>query len=138
MRSHLAGSRGGALRARRGMTLVEVLIALTILSGALLALATFSGRFTRANTDARLRTTAEQLATERLEAVRWSGTYVAVDSFVRTENPVVGYAGYRRQTWVARTGGALGDTLDYKTVTVSVTAPALRAPVRKTTVIAVF
>jgi Tfp pilus assembly protein PilV len=120
------------------MTLVEVMIAMTILSGALLALATFTGRMTRATADANLRTTAEQLATERLEAARWSGTYTALDTFARTETSIAGFTGYRRQTWVARTGGATGDSLDFKTVTISVTNPVMATPVRKTTIIAVF
>lgn len=125
-------------RARRGMTLVEVIVALVILGGSLTALAVFTGRFTRATADSRIRTTAQQLAAERLEASRWSGTYAALDSFVRTENPVTGHPGFRRETFVQRTGGAVGDTLDYKTVTVRVSHLNLAEPVRQTTIIAVF
>jgi Tfp pilus assembly protein PilV len=122
------------------MTIVEVLIAITILAGTLLSLASFIGRFTRATADAQLRTVAEQLATERLERARWSGTYAGVDSFARVESAgsIQGYPGFARRTWVRRTGGATGDTLDFKTVTVSVTNPAMPTPVKKTTIIAVF
>lgn len=127
-----------AARTRRGMTLVEVLVAIVILGGSLTALAVFTGRFTRATADSRIRTTAQQLASERLEASRWSGTYAALDTFARTEFPVAGYDGFRRETFVQRTGGAVGDTLDYKTVTVRVSHLSLPEPVRQTTIIAVF
>ena len=127
-----------APRTRRGMSLVEVIVAVVILGGALTSLAVFTGRFTRAAADSRLRITAEQLASERLEQARGSGTYAALDSFARVEDPVNGFPGYRRQTFVQRTGGTVNDSLDYRTVTVAVSHASLPAPVRQTTIISVF
>lgn len=67
--------------------------------------------------------------------------YAAIESlFVATETSIPNNAGFRRQTWVTRIGGALTDTIDYKIVTVQVSNSQLAntATVRKTTTIAPF
>lgn len=120
------------------MTLIEVMIALVILSGALVLLAGFMARFAHSIGETQARTTANQLAAERLEFARQAGLYTNVDTIATTENPVAGYPGFTRQTVVTRVGGGTSDTLDYKIVTAIVSASGLTTPVRKTTIIAVY
>jgi prepilin-type N-terminal cleavage/methylation domain-containing protein len=111
-------------RPRRGLSLVEVMVALGILGGVMLGLGMFA---------------AAQLASERLEKVKGAPRYSAVESlFVATESSIPFNAGFFRQTWVTRVGGLATDTIDYKIVTVQVTNSQMPGSVRKTTVLAPF
>jgi prepilin-type N-terminal cleavage/methylation domain-containing protein len=134
--------RRSPVRERRGMTLMEVIVALGILGGVMLGLGVFSMRLSQATSAARLRIAAAQLVAERLEAVKSAPRYSAIDSFfVATEGSVSGGQGlpnFSRRTWVTRIGGAVSDTIDYKIVTVQVSNPQMPTSVRKTTVIAPF
>jgi prepilin-type N-terminal cleavage/methylation domain-containing protein len=130
-----------AARLRRGLTLVEVIVALAILGGVLIALGMFAVRLSQSTTSSRIRVQAAQLAADRLEAVKGAPRYTAIESlFVATETSVPGNPGFRRQTWVTRVGGSFADTIDYKIVTVQVSNSQLAstATVRKTTTIAPF
>lgn len=124
-----SGSRGG-------MTLAEIIVALTILCGAMLGLGVFGVRFTHNVTEVRQRSTALDLATDRLEEVKVAANYVAVDTYAGTETAPNGQSGFSRRTIVTRVGGSAKDVVDYKIVTVEITAPAITVPVRKTTIIA--
>lgn len=124
---------------RAGMTLIEIVVAVTILSGALLGIAMFASRMVRGVSDSQAKTTAAELAGERLELVKLTGTYVSVDTFVRTETALgAGYLGYTRQTQVQRINTGVTDTLDYKIVTVTVRGQLLPQPVKRTTIIAAY
>jgi prepilin-type N-terminal cleavage/methylation domain-containing protein len=123
---------------RKGMTLIEVLIALIILVSVMVSLGVFAGRFTAASSRASTRSTAVELAADRLERVKGSLTYAAVDSMAGTEKAPSGLTGFTRQTMITRVGGTPSDTVDYKIVTVFVTAPGITNPIAKTTVISDF
>lgn len=133
------------LRARRGMTIIEVMFAIVILSGVMLAMSRFGQAFTRATRNAANLAVASDLATARLEVVRGHPVYrTLVSTFDGTSetsadagaNPSMqGHPGFTRTTTVTRTTGA---TTDHVTVTVTVTAAVLTAPVTKTAVIAAF
>jgi prepilin-type N-terminal cleavage/methylation domain-containing protein len=127
-------------RARRGLTLIEVIVALAILGGVLLALGMFSVRLSQSTSAARIRVTSAQLAADRIEVTKGAPRYSAIESlYVATEANISGYPGFRRQTWVKRVGGTVTDTIDYKIVTVQVSNTQLAGNVvRKTTVIAPF
>jgi len=128
-----------APRSRRGLTLIEVVVSLSILGGVLLGLGMFSVRLSQATSAARLRVTGAQLAATRLDTVKTAPRYSAIDSmFVATESSIPGYAGYARRTWVTRVGGLVTDTIDYKIVTVQITNPQMVGSIRKSTVIAPF
>jgi prepilin-type N-terminal cleavage/methylation domain-containing protein len=131
--------RRGRARPRRGLSLVEVIVALSILGGVLLALGMFSARLSQATSNGRIRVTAAQLAADRLETVKSAPRYSAIESlYVATEATVAGFPGYSRRTWVKRVGGAVTDTIDYKVVTVQVSNAQMQGNVRKTTVIAPY
>ena len=125
--------------ARRGMTLLEVVVAMSILGGALLSMAALMGRLAHTSGTSRLQSIANQLVADRLEVVKGAPRYAAIESlYVRTEVAIPGYAGFTRRTMVRHVGGLPTDSIDYKAVTVEVANAQLGRPVRKTTVIAFF
>jgi prepilin-type N-terminal cleavage/methylation domain-containing protein len=131
--------------ARAGMTLIEVLFAIVILSGVMLSLSRFGQAFTRATSNAANLAIASDLAAARIEAVKGHATYATLvsvfDADIETStdasaNPsMAGAAGYVRSTRAVRT---VNDTTDFVTVTVTVNASVLTAPVAKTVLIAAF
>jgi prepilin-type N-terminal cleavage/methylation domain-containing protein len=128
-----------APRARAGLTLVEVIVAMSILGGVLLAMGMFSARLSQSTSSSRIRIQAAQLAADRLEQIKSAPRYAAIESlYVTTEATIAGNPGYNRRTWVTRVGGAVSDTIDYKIITVQVAHAQLAGNVRKTTVIAPF
>jgi len=121
---------------RRGMTLIEVMIALVILTGALLGMGRFITSFSRTSSDGSLSSTASDLVLDRLEQVKAYGVYANIGTtFATTEGAIAGYPGFTRQTQVLRTNNS---TTDYTAVTVTVTNPSMLKPVKKTTIIAAF
>ena len=140
MNSRNLTSRAGILR--RGMTLIEVMIAIVILSGAMIGLARFGGNFEHTTATAGDLSLASDLATLRIEQIK---AYRIYNSLVATYNGVtetyVGdpvYNGFTRRTIATRCAGCPTTTNDYITVTVTVTGRSLVNPISKTTVIAVF
>lgn len=126
-------------RARAGMSMLEVVVAMSILGGALLSMAAFSARLSHNTGTARMQGTANQLVNDRMETVKGAPRYTAIESlFVKTETNMSGFKGYTRKTMVTRTGGKVTDSIDYKAVTVEVTNPQMPKAVRKTTIIAPY
>lgn len=127
------------------MTIIEVLFAVVIMSGVMLALSRFGQGFAKASRNSAFLTVASDLATSRLEAVRAHGKYATIvstfnnvteTSATATANPsMVGYEGYTRATSAVET---LTDSTEYVTVTVTVTSANLSSPVSKTVVIAAY
>lgn len=131
--------RGLTLRRRRsGMTLAEVIVAMTILITVLLVLGAFSVTFAQASGQAHLVIAANEIAAARLDAARTQATYGAVDTLARTDSVRTELTTYKWRTEVRRIGGAPTDTVDYKLVTVTVTHPGMRKVVTKTTAVSAF
>jgi prepilin-type N-terminal cleavage/methylation domain-containing protein len=127
---------------RRGMTLVEVMIAIVILSGAMIGLAKFGGQFEHTSATAGDLALASDLATLRIEQIK---AYRVYTSIAATYNNVTetfpgdpSYNGFTRKTAAVRCAGCPTSTNDYVTVTVTVTGRSLATPMAKTTIIAVF
>ena len=127
------------------MTIIEVMFAIVILSGVMLALARFGQGFTRATRNSANLSMASDLAAARIETIKAHGTYVTIvaefDGASETSadvgaNPSMsGYDGFTRTTAVTET---MTDTTNLVTVTVTVTADVLTSPMAKTVIIAKF
>jgi prepilin-type N-terminal cleavage/methylation domain-containing protein len=122
-------------RTRLGMTLIESMIAVTILGTVTLGLGAFMAKFTRTASEVRLRAKASQLAVQRLEVIKSAGQYDSLGKFAGTETNIPGYAGLTRTTIVTRVGDDSTATVDYRIVTVEVTGTNLQPAVRKTTAV---
>jgi prepilin-type N-terminal cleavage/methylation domain-containing protein len=120
---------------RRAMTLVEVMIALVILTGALVGMGKFIAGFSHSTTDGSMNSTASDLVLDRLEQVKASSPYTNLNTYAATENSIPGFPGFVRTTQVTRTNNA---TTDYTTVTVTVSNVAMYKPVKKSTIISAF
>jgi len=124
------------MRTRTGMTLIEVMIAMSILVGALLGMGRFITGFQHATSNGSVSSTASDLVQDRLETIKGYNNYASLETtFNGTESSISGYPGYKRTTTITRTVNA---TTDYKAVTVTVTYTALNMPVKKSTIIASF
>lgn len=130
---------------RRGMTLIEVILAIVILSGAMLGLANFGRKFQHLTSVSSNQTLASDLATQRLEDIKGFRVYSTLVSTYNATTEVVPaldstYIGFQRTTTVARCAGCPTATNDYVTVTVAVSllADTSFVPIKKTTIIAKF
>ena len=70
--------------------------------------------------------------------MRQQPTYAAIDSLVGVFAVKSDFSVDTVRTQMIRIGGAITDSVDYKLVTVTVTHPAMRKTVTKTTAIAAF
>lgn len=126
---------------RRGMTIVEVVFAILILSGVTLAMVSFGQSFSRASGTARWFALASDLAASRLEVIRAEPNYSALAGYAGTETSATTTArpsmvhapGFTRVTAVQRdsTSGH-----DFVRVTVTVSAPQLTTAVTKSMTVA--
>jgi Tfp pilus assembly protein PilV len=120
------------------MTLIETLIAVSILATAMIGMAQFMAKFAHATKTSAVQAGSLDLATQRIDSVMHSPTYAAIDSMAAVETVIADSTTYQRQTIVQHVGGGPSDTQDYRIVTVAVTPPGGISPTRKTTVIAAF
>lgn len=124
------------MSSRRGFTLIEVILALTILLVVLMLLATSTGRTVHTAATASAQASAQELAMDRIESIRADPRYDALDTlYTGTETSFPTLPGYTRTTRIVHVGG-LGQANDYKAITVSVTGPGLTAPVARSTTVA--
>lgn len=123
-------------RRRAGFSLVEVIIALSILAGVLLGLGGFMTTFAQHTSRNTARARAADLVTGRLEFMRGVSRYDALASHAKTESVIDGFDGFTRVTSVSR---VRNDSTDHMIVTVRATNAYL-APdtLRKSTIIASF
>ena len=121
------------------MTLVEVIVALVIISTSMIMISVYMSKFAQLILASDVKATAEDIAASQIENAKTAPRYSAIDTMyagtVAMSSP---YTGYTRQTLVTHTGGRATDLYDYKTVTVIVTNNRLSSPVKKTDIIAAF
>jgi prepilin-type N-terminal cleavage/methylation domain-containing protein len=124
------------MKDRRGFTLLEVLIALVILGFVILgAQATLTGRMVSDVGVQEVRSRATQLAMDRLHLIQADPAYATLpDRYAGTETSLPGAPGFTRITSFSVTPLAGGQ--EYRTVTVTVTAPRLPRSVARTVIIA--
>ena len=134
-----AESRAIAGSNRSGMTLIEVIVAIMLMTGAMLSMGAFIARYANVSGTMQRRIEANELVADRLEEVKGALLYSAIESvYAKTEASITGHPGLTRQTLVTHTGGAAPSLYDYKTITVIVNGPGLKTPSKKTTVISIF
>ena len=125
---------------RAGFTLIEIILALSIMAGSLLGMAVFVRNFTKATTDTTVRTLANDLVNARIEQVKgWRVYSTLVSTFNATTETWPNtntYTGFTRNTYAVRTNTA--NAADYITVTVTVTGRGLSTTAKTTTIIAAF
>ena len=132
---------GRATRTRAGMTLIEVIISVVILSTAMLGLANFVRQFQHTTSDTSTQTLASDLATQRLEEIKGNRAY---STLVATYNGVVEtfaaapYNGFTRTTTATLCASCPTATNDYTTITVAITGNTMTTTMKKTTIIAAF
>ncbi len=123
---------------RRGMTLIEIVIALLILSCSLVWMTKFLALFAHTTKATSTQMRAIDLISNRIDTVRQTPNYAGIDTMAVTQTITMDSTTYKRQTIILHVGGATTDTVDYKIVTVQVSHPSLTQPVRKTTVVAAY
>jgi hypothetical protein len=126
-------------RRRLGMTLVEVMIALVMLTSVLLGMGAFMAKYGRAVGQGSAKASARELVAERLEYVKGATRYSTIEAtYGGLESSIPGYPGFTRRTLVLRVGGKPTDKFDHKVITVVVNGPGLDKPVKKTSVVSAF
>ena len=121
--------------ARAGLSLLEVMVALTILGTALIGMAEYGRRFASTNANAMTQNNAMDIATGRLERVKAERNYTSMDTLGGTHSINHNGMVYSRVTRIVRTQTP---KFDYKTVTVTVYRPGMLRPVKKTSAVASF
>ena len=121
---------------RRGFTLIEVILALSILLVVMMMLANTTGRTVHIAATSANQQSAIQLAMDRVDQIRADPTYDGLDStYARTETGFPSLPGFTRRTNIVRVGG-VGQASDFKRITVTVTGPGVVPPVVRTVTVA--
>jgi prepilin-type N-terminal cleavage/methylation domain-containing protein len=122
---------------RRGFTLVEVMVALVMLTIVALGLGRFVGSFLRSTSDSNVRIVATSVANERLELIRADPRYTRLRTLYGAATPgadTLGFPGFptmRRRTVIIRDTTSTARR-DLTTITVRVTHPSMRDTVSLT------
>jgi prepilin-type N-terminal cleavage/methylation domain-containing protein len=125
-------------RRRRGVTLIEIIISVVILTVVLLGMGRYMVGFSRNVRFAEARTIAVALASARLSEIRASPNYSGLEAaYAATETAITGFPGYQRVTTITHVGGPRPTyTNDYKVVTVVVSGTRLTSSISKTVIVA--
>ena len=111
----------------RGFTLIEVVIALTILLVVMVGLVTMTGKTTNIAATGDRQEAAVQLASDRIDQVRADPDYTNYETaYGTTETSFPTLPGFSRATLVVRT---VSSTQDFKRITVTVSGPGVNPAV---------
>lgn len=120
---------------RAGYTLIEVMLAIVVLAVVLMSLARYTGSLLHTVSTSSARTTAAEVARERIELVKADPSYLTLAaSWGGAQTGFPGYAAMQRTTTVQRITG-VNPPRDYTIITVRVTEPTMGAPVNVTTIV---
>jgi prepilin-type N-terminal cleavage/methylation domain-containing protein len=124
------------MNGRTGFTLIEVIIALVILTVVVLGMAMGTGRFMHTVAEADRRGAALQLAADRLDLILLDLDYSGLDTlYVASESGFVTLPGMVRTTEIVQVGGPQ-HSRDHKKITVTVNGPGLVTPVTRSATVA--
>lgn len=119
---------------RDGFTLMEVLMAVFILSGITLMMAAPSSKFMSTTAKSQRRILASAAADAQIALVRMYPVYDSLRVKYDSTRSNVPFPGFTRQTQVLRTG--TGTTGDITRVIVTINGPGLATPIKRTATIA--
>lgn len=118
----------------RGFTLIEVVVALTILLVVMVGLVTMTGKTSNIAATSERQEAAIQLVNDRIDQVRVDPNYTTLDSiYATTESSFPTLPGLTRVTTIIRTTSSSND---YKRITVTVSGTGLSAPIARTVTVA--
>lgn len=124
--------------ARGGFTMIEVIVALVILTISVLGMAASAGMLSRYAAEAELRALAVQAVQDQISEIKVDPRYAQLDSLYEgVETELEGLPNFKRETtvsWVreAQNGGGV---LDYKIVSVVVSGPTLTSNISRRIVV---
>jgi prepilin-type N-terminal cleavage/methylation domain-containing protein len=125
---------------RRGFSLIEVMLAVVILSVVLVSLARYTGQFLHTVSTSTVRTVAAEVARERISLVDQDPSYTTLAATWSggAAGDTTGFPGYPRMRRVTTVSRVTGNTppRDYTIVTVRVTEPTMEQAIDVTTVVA--
>ena len=123
----------------RGFTLIELVVAIVVLSAGILGLAASTSYMVRAASSSGLRAEALQAVEGRISHIVMDPRYYHLDSlYVGEETDIPGLYGMTRTTAIVHTRTVSdGRITDYKKVTVTVEGPGLANPVTRTVIVGV-
>lgn len=132
-RAHIERTGGG----RDGFTIVEVLLALLLLSFMVMGFQAATGEIIHYAAQSDREAVAVQLVEDRLDLIRLDPDYTSIESrYENVESDMADYPGLTRTTNVVRTyQEQTSGILDYTKVTVTVSGESLRGPVARTIVL---
>ena len=117
-----------------GFTIIEITIAILILTAAVLGIAATTGQMIGPSGDAELEFIALQAAEDRLAQIRMDPRYTALDSlYAGTESTLPGLPNVSRKTSITRTQATQsgGGVWDYTTVVVVVSGGLLKTTISR-------
>jgi len=118
----------------RGFTLIEVVIALTLLLVVMVGLVTMTGKTTNTAALGDRQEAAVQLISDRIDQVRADPDYTGLDTtYGKTETNFPTLPGFQRVTLLVRT---VAGSQDFKRVTVTVSGPGVNPAVSRTVTVA--
>jgi prepilin-type N-terminal cleavage/methylation domain-containing protein len=120
-----------------GFTLVEVTVALVILSVAVLGLASSAAKLTTVAASAEIQALALYSAEDRIAEVQIDERYGQLEAlYGGTESSILGLTGFTRTTTITHVVTTGGGPADYKVVSVVVNGPQLTSPISRQLVVA--
>jgi prepilin-type N-terminal cleavage/methylation domain-containing protein len=128
---------GLLMRSRAGFTLIEMIVALTVLSFVILGAQSMATTMIRTVSTANAQASAAQLVEDRIDRIRTDPAYDSLTlKYVGTETTLPGWSTFQRVTQMSWTydSTAVGIT-NYITVTVTVSGQGLPGPIRRTVVV---
>ncbi len=122
---------------RRGFTIIEMVVAIVILTTGILGLATSTSYMVRVAATAGLRAESLQAVEGRISLIAMDPRYHNLESVYEGEEAdISGLDGMTRITVIVHSKETVdGHTTDYKTVTVTVEGPGLAEPISRTIIL---
>jgi prepilin-type N-terminal cleavage/methylation domain-containing protein len=121
-------------KSRDGFTLIEVIMAVTILSSITLMMAAPASKFMSTTAKSQRRIAASTAADAQIALVRMYPNYDSLRVKFDSSRSNTPFPGYTRQTQVIRTGA--GTTSDITRIVVTITGSGLATPIKRTATIA--